>query len=99
MSGCVSTALTLIRNRPRGRYCITGGSKFGAHWLLYPGDPSLYHAQFAVRLAPPDAPLDVVLLAAAQRSSHAARKHMVLAAPCAQPFYLTLAPEAGFGGT
>ena len=82
----------------RGRYCITGGSKFGALWLLYPGDPSLYHAQFTVRLVSADAPLDIVLLAAAQRSSHAARKHMVIASPGEPPSYLTLAPEAGFGG-
>lgn len=80
-----------------GRYCISGGSKFGALWLLYPGDPSLYHAQYTVRVVPPSTPLDIVLLAAAQRSSHAARKHMVVAVPGAQVSYLTLAPEAGFG--
>ena len=27
------------------KYCITGGSKFGCDFLLYPGDPTLFHAQ------------------------------------------------------
>ena len=31
-------------------YCLTPGSNFGAHWLAYPSDPMLYHAQLCVRV-------------------------------------------------
>ena len=58
---------------------ITGGSKFGADFLLYPGDPTLYHAQFCVRLAPPEQAIVPSLLAAACRGSFQARKHLLLA--------------------
>jgi tRNA-splicing endonuclease subunit Sen34 len=87
--------------------------KFGADWLLYPGDPSLFHAHFAVRLVPPGRPLDATLLCGAARGSHAARKHLLLASLAAaeggdggsggaaldalRPVYVSLAPEAGFG--
>lgn len=63
----------------RCRYRITGGSKFGSDFLLYPGDPTLFHAQFCVRLLPLRAPLLPPLLAAACRGSHQARKHLLLA--------------------
>ncbi|KAG2499441.1 hypothetical protein HYH03_002388 [Edaphochlamys debaryana] len=33
-------------------FTLTGGLKFGADMLAYPGDPSLYHAQFTVRAIP-----------------------------------------------
>lgn len=61
------------------RYRLTAGSKFGADFLAYPGDPSLYHGQFCVRVAPYHGPLLPALLAAACRGSHAARKHLLLA--------------------
>lgn len=35
---------------------MTGGIKFGADLMAYPGDPSLYHAQFCVRPVPSGAP-------------------------------------------
>jgi hypothetical protein len=57
----------------------TGGSKFGADLLLYPGDPGLYHAQFTCRLAPAHDRLVPALLAAACRGSFQARKHLLLA--------------------
>jgi tRNA-splicing endonuclease subunit Sen34 len=57
----------------------TGGSKFGADLLLYPGDPGLYHAQFTCRLAPAHGRLVPALLAAACRGSFQARKHLLLA--------------------
>ena len=31
-------------------YCLTPGANFGAHWLAYPSDPMLYHAQLCVRV-------------------------------------------------
>ena len=61
------------------RYFITGGSKFGADYLVYPGDPSLYHAQYCVRVVEPSTCFSPALLAGAARGSHAARKHLLLA--------------------
>jgi hypothetical protein len=63
----------------RCRYRLTGGSKFGADYLIYPGDPSLFHAQFCVRLMQFDRPILPSLLSAACRGSHQARKHLILA--------------------
>ncbi|MEW5319789.1 MAG: hypothetical protein WDW38_010917 [Sanguina aurantia] len=60
-------------------FTMTGGAKFGADMLAYPGDPSLYHAQFTVRMVPHDQPLNPMLLKATARGSHAARKHSLLA--------------------
>ena len=91
-------------------YALTPGGNFGADWLAYPADPALYHAQLAVRAgAGEHCRLDATLLAASARGAHAARKHLVLAVPvegeggeeckAGRPavFYLTIAPEAGFG--
>ena len=124
-------------------YCLTPGANFGAHWLAYPSDPMLYHAQLCVRVccgggegeegeeeeeeeeqegrkqakkvtklsvtssSPSSTPLCPTLLAAASRGAHAARKHLLLAYPSenssggrepTRVHYLTIAPEAGFGG-
>jgi hypothetical protein len=88
---------------------ITGGSKFGADFLLYPGDPTLYHAQFCVRLAPADRPIVPALLAAACRGSFQARKHLLLASVVEggegggsggggeRVLYTTCGPVEGFG--
>lgn len=64
---------------PLRSFTMTGGSKFGADMLAYPGDPSLYHAQFTVRLVPPGAAVNPMLLKATARGSHAARKHLLIA--------------------
>ncbi|KAI7835924.1 hypothetical protein COHA_010185 [Chlorella ohadii] len=61
------------------RYRLTGGSKFGADYLIYPGDPTLYHAQFCVRLLPYRQPITPSMLASATRGSHQARKHLLIA--------------------
>ena len=81
------------------RFRVTGGSKFGADYLIYPGDPTLYHAQFCVRLCDHDAPLLPALLASASRGSHQARKHLLLAslAPLGEVVYTTIGPVEGFG--
>ncbi|KAK9832362.1 hypothetical protein WJX74_007648 [Apatococcus lobatus] len=60
-------------------YCITQGSKFGADFLLYPGDPILYHAQFCTRLLEPCQKLNPGSIVAASRGSHIARKNLLLA--------------------
>lgn len=96
-------SLAVFRDlRARG-YHLTPGANFGADWLAYPADPLLYHAQLCVRVcAAGGAARECgVLLAAATRGAHAARKHLLLAWPAAGGeggvHYLTLAPEAGFG--
>lgn len=78
---------------------MTGGSKFGADYLVYPGDPTLYHAQFCVRLVEWDAALLPALLACACRGSHQARKHLLLASllPDGSVAYTTIGPVDGFG--
>ena len=61
------------------RFRITGGSKFGSDFLAYPGDPTLYHAQFCVRTLAHDVPLLPAMLASATRGSFQARKHLLVA--------------------
>jgi tRNA splicing endonuclease len=58
---------------------ITGGSKFGADYLLYPGDCTLYHAQFCVRLVRFTEVILPALMASACRGSFQARKHLLYA--------------------
>lgn len=72
------------------RYFVTDGSKFGADYLLYPGDPLLYHAQFTVRLLEHQAAIRPALLIGAARGSHSARKHLLLASvgSMARPWYI-----------
>ncbi|KAL6778810.1 TIE2 [Auxenochlorella protothecoides x Auxenochlorella symbiontica] len=78
---------------------VTGGSKFGADYLVYPGDPTLFHAQFCVRLMDYSAPLLPALLAAACRASHQARKHLLVASLLdgGKVSYTTFGPVDGFG--
>lgn len=89
-------------------FYLSEGTKFGADLLAYPADPCLVHAQFTVRIFPPDRPLAPLQLMAAARGSHAARKHMLLVTinkvDCEtktsnniELSYYTMAPEAGFG--
>ena len=61
------------------RYFVTDGSKFGADYLLYPGDPLLYHAQFTVQVLDHQAAIKPALLIGGARGSHSARKHRLLA--------------------
>ncbi len=61
------------------RYQLTSGSKFGADYLLYIGDPSTCHAAACVRILQPGTPPDPILLAAAVRSAFGARKLLLLA--------------------
>lgn len=67
------------------RYFVTDGSKFGADYLLYPGDPLLYHAQFTVRVLHHRAAIRPALLIGAARGSHSARKHLLLASVGSMP--------------
>lgn len=80
-------------------YRITAGSKFGADYLLYPGDPTQFHAQFCVRVMPHDVPIVPVNLSAACRGSFQARKHLLYASvgPDQEILYTTFGQVGGFG--
>ena len=58
-------------------YYLTSGSKFGAEYLVYPGDPFLFHAQFTGHLVDESEVLRPCLLAGTARGSHSARKHLL----------------------
>ena len=86
------------------RYFVTDGSKFGSEYLLYPGDPLLYHAQFTVQVLDNQAAIKPALLVGGARGSHSARKHLLLASVgCMQQRALThtfisnASPCAGIG--
>lgn len=61
------------------RYYVTDGAKFGAEYLLYPGDPILFHAQFTVQPVHSHQSISAKLLLGDARGSHAARKHLLIA--------------------
>lgn len=65
-------------------YVLTDGVKFGGDFLAYPGDPMLYHAQFVIRVLEQGRPILPCILAAHSRTSHGARKHMVIASVSAE---------------
>ena len=78
------------------RYFITSGSKFGADFLLYLGDPVEQHAVACVRIIDPHRQPSPVLLAGAVRSAFGARKDLLLATvddDLQTVHYLTLTPE------
>lgn len=89
----------VYRDLKRRKYCITAGSKFGADYLLYPGDPTLFHAQFCVRIMPIDVPVVPSRLAAACRGSFQARKHLLYASidEGGHVVYTTFGQIGGFG--
>ena len=76
---CLTDIPRLVRTSLVSRYFVTDGSKFGADYLLYPGDPLLYHAQFTVRVLDQQAAIKPALLVGGARGSHSARKHLLLA--------------------
>lgn len=98
----------VFRDLHRRGFRITGGSKFGADFLLYPGDPCLYHAQLCVRLMPYGTSILPALLASACRGSFQARKHLLIASVVEgsdttdlksnpKVHYMTFGPVDGFG--
>ncbi|KAI8881740.1 tRNA-intron endonuclease catalytic domain-like protein [Backusella circina FSU 941] len=58
-------------------YFITGGSKFGGDYLLYPGDPSGFHSQFIVSAI--DEPFSGVDIVSMGRLATNVKKAFVLA--------------------
>ena len=58
---------------------VTLGTKYGADYLAYPGDPRHHHAAHTVHVVRPEEPLRPLELVAASRLANDARKSAVLA--------------------
>eukprot|EP00747_Dinoflagellata_sp_TGD_P146989 gnl/TRDRNA2_/TRDRNA2_176748_c1_seq2.p1 gnl/TRDRNA2_/TRDRNA2_176748_c1~~gnl/TRDRNA2_/TRDRNA2_176748_c1_seq2.p1 ORF type:complete len:300 (-),score=-28.98 gnl/TRDRNA2_/TRDRNA2_176748_c1_seq2:102-1001(-) len=73
-----STLATLENLHSLG-YGVRDGIKFGGEYLIYPGDPEIYHAQCLIKLSSPDHFIMPCLLASLSRCTQGVRKHLVLA--------------------
>lgn len=60
-------------------FAMTNGLKFGGHFLVYPGDPFLYHSHFSVRVVLNDEAVWPEVLTAACRAATGAKKKLLLA--------------------
>ena len=60
-------------------WVVTTATKFGADYLVYPGDPMQHHAAHTVHVAQPTQPLQPLHLVAASRLAHDAKKSAVVA--------------------
>ena len=49
-SRAAAASRAVFRDLHARGFCLTPGANFGAHWLAYPSDPMLYHAQLCVRV-------------------------------------------------
>ncbi|EZA48854.1 hypothetical protein DMN91_005372 [Ooceraea biroi] len=63
-------------------YYITSGEKFGGDFLVYPGDPIMFHSQFIVLCKSKDEELSITELIAQCRVSCHVRKTLVFAIYC-----------------
>ncbi|KAH1180964.1 hypothetical protein KIL84_001898 [Mauremys mutica] len=62
-------------------YYLSGGSKFGGDFLVYPGDPLRFHAHYIALCCPPGAPLPLHALVAATRLGTSVKKTLLLCSP------------------
>ena len=60
-------------------YRVTDGTKFGADYLAYPGDPSEFHSQYAVRVLEEDDVFQPMEILGGARVALGARKRFVIA--------------------
>mmetsp|Transcript_142830 Transcript_142830/g.249115 ORF Transcript_142830/g.249115 Transcript_142830/m.249115 type:complete len:292 (-) Transcript_142830:294-1169(-) len=74
---------------------ITSGSKFGADFLLYPGDPAQYHATCLVLVRPPSQALTCNEWIAAARVAHGAKKVLLLASQAGSDDDIPSQPDTG----
>lgn len=63
----------------KGVFITTSSIKMGGDFLVYPGDPLIYHASHVVLTALPEEPLSARQLAACMRLTNSVRKSLVLA--------------------
>ncbi|CAM4689524.1 unnamed protein product [Lepidochelys olivacea] len=62
-------------------YYLSGGSKFGGDFLVYPGDPLRFHAHYIALCCPQGAPLPLRTLVAAARLGTGVKKTLLLCSP------------------
>merc|ERR1712083_335601 len=55
------------------------GTKFGGNFLVYPGDPDIFHAKFIVRILVTNFFILPHIITAHARTSHSSRKHLIIA--------------------
>ncbi|EFN82687.1 tRNA-splicing endonuclease subunit Sen34, partial [Harpegnathos saltator] len=63
-------------------YYISSGDKFGGDFLVYPGDPIMFHSQFIVQCQCEKEEISVIELIAKCRISCHVRKTLVFAMYC-----------------
>lgn len=71
----------VFRDLHQRGYYVTSGDRFGVHYLIYHGDPLLYHASGMVHVMTDggDAEMDILTLTSMARVATNARKTLVLA--------------------
>ena len=70
--------LVVLQDLRRRNYLITSGSKFGGDFLVYPGDPLVYHAYFIVKVVPKGFKMKANELLAFSRLATSVKKVAVL---------------------
>eukprot|EP01026_Neomeris_dumetosa_P070968 TRINITY_DN71365_c0_g1_i2.p1 TRINITY_DN71365_c0_g1~~TRINITY_DN71365_c0_g1_i2.p1 ORF type:complete len:316 (-),score=36.31 TRINITY_DN71365_c0_g1_i2:229-1098(-) len=60
-------------------YYLTNGAKFGVEYLVYSGEPQVYHSSFSVKVVEERNNLNLILLAGLMRATQSTRKHLLLA--------------------
>jgi tRNA-intron lyase len=60
-------------------YFLLDGANFGGDYVLYPGDPRLYHAQYIIKIIAANSPLKTCILTSHVRVSQNERKQLILA--------------------
>eukprot|EP01025_Chloroclados_australasicus_P018819 TRINITY_DN20025_c0_g1_i1.p1 TRINITY_DN20025_c0_g1~~TRINITY_DN20025_c0_g1_i1.p1 ORF type:complete len:284 (-),score=38.23 TRINITY_DN20025_c0_g1_i1:360-1211(-) len=99
----------VFRDLHKKGYYLTNGLRFGSQFLVYPGDPSVFHSQFSVKIVEEDTEIfSPIQLAAMMRGTHQARKHLLWACLKLKDDgndlkvedyninYITIAPISGF---
>eukprot|EP01103_Thecamoeba_quadrilineata_P020334 TRINITY_DN866_c0_g1_i1.p1 TRINITY_DN866_c0_g1~~TRINITY_DN866_c0_g1_i1.p1 ORF type:complete len:120 (-),score=28.57 TRINITY_DN866_c0_g1_i1:71-430(-) len=74
-------------------YFISSGMKFGADYLVYPGDPNLFHATFIVRVVDANEEIPCVDIVRFCRLAVNVKKQPVLASLSSHPSYCLLSWE------
>lgn len=69
---------TVFCNIHQQGYYLTDGLKFGGHFLVYPGDPGIYHSVFIVYCIPFDKKLSAIDYATLGRLATSVKKTLLL---------------------
>ena len=79
LSDSEKNRLVVVKDLRRRNYLITSGSKFGGDFLVYPGDPLVYHAYFIVKVASRSSRMEANELLAFSRLASSVKKVAVVA--------------------